>query len=503
MFIRSRFHHTIHVFKTKLLMRPNNLKHLLLKSILFLFVLGVNAVSYLPSDPNIQYHGRWNSADPSEYRTEWSSTYFKVRFTGSSIEVKITSSSVLYYEYQLDGGPWVKTTSPGVIAASGSGEHSLKFVRLNAGNHGYTLFQGLEVTGGVLLDPGQRRCLQMEFVGNSITTGWGNDGGQGGGADVQNGRLAWGPVLAEKFNAEWRVEAHSGQGMHNNLYEYGQQDAPGKYTMADEWEMMYEMKHGGDEYTTVWPFTDGYQPDVFFCSLGTNDFAQNSAYPTCTEFNGRYNEYLDLVRGYYPDATIILFGTNLPTWGAASVASYDSCNRCLAELVDYRNNVRNDANIYFANPKPGNLDANLWVDYNLYLPDNTHPNGEGHQIIATKMKAFMDAIPAIKDKLDQTTSGCITSIKEMGNINQLKVYPNPMTDDGVLEMELTNPSDVNFEIYSIEGRLIDSAAHNMLARGKHSFQLNMLFKKTNLTGGSYLIKVISGRSTSTIISILK
>lgn len=464
--------------------------------------IGLEAATYLPSDPMIQYHGRWNSADPTEYRTEWSSTYFKVQFTGTAIDVKITSSSVLYYEYQLDGGPWVKTTSPGMISTPGGGEHSLKFVRLNAGNHGYTLFNGLEVSGGTLVEPDQRRCLQMEFVGNSITTGWGNDGGQGGGADVQNGRLAWGPVLAEKYNAEWRVEAHSGQGMHNNLYEYGQQDNPGKYTMADEWEMMYEMKHNGDEYTTPWPFNDGYEPDVFFCSLGTNDFAQNSAYPTCSEFNGRYNEFLDLVRGYYPNATIILFGTNLPTWGSPTVASYDSCNRCLGELVDYRNTVRNDPNIYFANPKPGDLDANLWVDYTLYLPDNTHPNGEGHQIIATKMKAFMDGIPAIKNKLDAAEVACITSVSELNEGVDFKVYPNPIQSNSKIEINLLNDQEIQIQLYSIEGKLLDKSSLLNMKSGKNVFDFVQVFEGIQDIHGNYLIQIKSGNSTvSKVISI--
>lgn len=67
----------------------------------------------------------------------------------------------------------------------------------------------------------------------------------------------------------------------------------------------------------------------------------------------------------------------------------------------------------------------------------------------------------------------------------LKLYPNPASEYLFLDLELENTSDIKLDIRSVEGQLIRSISHDMLATGEQSFQVRV----SDLPTGIYLLTI--------------
>jgi hypothetical protein len=78
-----------------------------------------------------------------------------------------------------------------------------------------------------------------------------------------------------------------------------------------------------------------------------------------------------------------------------------------------------------------------------------------------------------------------TGMKENKSDFVLEVFPNPVTTKATIRFNLDHNSQVRLEIYSIDGKLIQTLINNQLNAGGQSFEWN----PGNLTG-SYLVKLI-------------
>src|ERR1700744_6387238 len=57
------------------------------------------------SDTNIQYFGRWDFSNRTNYVSDWGGAYLKVNFTGTTVKL-MTGRKSNYYA-KIDGGPWI------------------------------------------------------------------------------------------------------------------------------------------------------------------------------------------------------------------------------------------------------------------------------------------------------------------------------------------------------------------------------------------------------------
>src|SRR5690606_32148468 len=93
-----------------------------------------------------------------------------------------------------------------------------EFYRRTEALFGTTTVLGLSVTGGALLAPPPERPL-FEFVGDSISAGYGNEGAHAEcdfSADTQNHYLAFPMLVARAFGADASTVAWSGRGVVKN-----------------------------------------------------------------------------------------------------------------------------------------------------------------------------------------------------------------------------------------------------------------------------------------------
>src|SRR5690606_17269343 len=108
----------------------------------------------------------------------------------------------------------------------------------------------------------------IEFIGNSITCGMGNDASAIAcntreWYDQHNAYMAYGPLTARKLNARWQLTAESGIGLIHSCCNK-------KTTMPQ----VFDKINVADD-TIAWDFSR-YQPDVVTVCLGQNDGIQDS-----------------------------------------------------------------------------------------------------------------------------------------------------------------------------------------------------------------------------------
>jgi hypothetical protein len=175
----------------------------------------------------------------------------------------------------------------------------------------------------------------MEFIGNSITCGYGNEGPNKEckfSASNENGYMAYGAITARAFNAEYCAVAFSGKGIYKNYDESMEETIPELYDRALTFKENVQ-----------WDFKK-YIPEVVVINLGTNDFAHSN--PDSAAFVGKYEEFVKTIRKNYPQAHIICINGPMMNdqWPAGSKA-LSTLKRYVNGMVD-RFNKSGDAKIY-------------------------------------------------------------------------------------------------------------------------------------------------------------
>jgi lysophospholipase L1-like esterase len=246
-------------------------------------------------------------------RFSWSGSGFVARFDGTSLSMQVNSGNTLIYKTVVDDMPRAAfTVASGmqtVTLATGlaAGVHTVALYRQTEGPQGASQLISLTVGGGTLMAPPPPPARLIEFVGDSITAGYGNLGTLND-SDCYPTESHWdtyGAVAARALNAEVNTIAISGQGAYRN---YGGE-------MTNTAPTTYPRAIAGDA-TPLWSF--GPQPQVVFVNYGTNDISNNKGDPGMP-FRTAYASLLQMVRGKNPNARIIciigplLSGTELST----------------------------------------------------------------------------------------------------------------------------------------------------------------------------------------------
>lgn len=256
----------------------------------------------------IHFVGRFDFRDAAGPRFEWSGSSIVTHFHGTGIAIQL--GEILFadgngehaeFRVTLDGASTsllvLGNASQSYTLATGLplGDHVVEIFRRSEALFGTVQFLGFEVEGGSLIASDYPFARRMEFIGDSITAGYGNEGdGSGAGcafsASTENGAAAFGAVTAKNLDAAYSAVAWSGRGMRVN---YGNAELP---TIPD----LYDLSRPTDP-TSTWDFAS-YTPDVVVVHLGTND-TWSVADPG-VDFTTVYAEFLARVRGYYPASEI-------------------------------------------------------------------------------------------------------------------------------------------------------------------------------------------------------
>lgn len=263
------------------------------------------ASAFVPADdPNIVYMGRTSRRTPGCVSFTYPGVSIFADFEGTSIKMKAKPGSGDFM-VEIDGGlPFrirFAAADSVVTLAEGlpGGTHSARLMYAVEGHEFRPAFYGFYLDGGKKLAPAPRLPQRrIEFIGNSITCGYGIESEDRDAPftyATENHYYTYAALTARALEAQHLVVARSGIGVYRN---YGS-PASGS---PDCMPAMYEQTLFLDS-TELWNH-DLYTPDVVCVNLGTNDVSED-----------KYDEKLltDAYRGFaahlratYPEAKIVM-----------------------------------------------------------------------------------------------------------------------------------------------------------------------------------------------------
>ena len=329
------------------------------------------------ADPRIRYTGRIDFSDPARPGFDWPAIRIEAVFEGTSLIVLLQDGQNSY-NVTIDGQEVVLHTRPGedrYVVAEGlsDGRHTFRMIKRTETFFGTPVFLGFELDAGrdlASLPPAPER--RIEFVGDSITAGYGSEGESPTctfSAATENVELTYAAMTAKELGAGYTIIAVSGVGIVRN-FNTADKMSPG--TMLTYYDLTTT-----DQDSEEWDF-NRWVPDAVVINLGTNDFS-TVPHPAGEVFLQGYTELIVKIRNRYPDAHI---------FAMAGPIMVDPAEDTIRSVVTQMREILDDDRVHFVKIE-NNLELSA-VDYGC----DWHPNGSGHRKIAEQL------IPRIREELD-------------------------------------------------------------------------------------------------------
>ncbi|PTL75509.1 SGNH/GDSL hydrolase family protein [Vitiosangium sp. GDMCC 1.1324] len=348
---------------------------------------------YAADDKKLQHVGRmdWSTPDGPTYAHSGVTVRFRCNCTG--VDVAFADNGTGGDEHTnwvnviVDGKTEAKVQlKPGSNIIRGArnlkkGEHTVEIVKRTEPYAGSIQFLGLSLQG-VLLDPPPWPEKKMEFIGDSITCGYGdevriyaptytepNTGYHSKNEDISQ---AYGTLIGRRFNAEVVTTCISGTGIYRNL------DGS---TEGRAFPYLYKRIYPDQEAPLF--DTSLFAPDLIVINLGNNDFnvlddTGIPSAPPADEFKLAYARFIWDLRAMYPHAKIIasvgpMMNDNYPE----GRKHWTKMQTWVSEMVAFLE----DPNVYYFayTPIVGDPYGEDW-----------HPTAESHAQMAQELSDFIE-----------------------------------------------------------------------------------------------------------------
>ncbi len=256
-----------------------------------------------PTDTNIKYIGRIEDSDPNFIKFTYPGVQIRTGFTGTSLEMMCKLHSG-YFMAEIDGGEpfkisFIGNTVTNLARDLSDGTHQAIITYIGEGYENVPEFHGFFVDKGKTLAPAAPLPKhKIEFIGNSITCGYGieaNSEAEHYEEKTANFYYTYAARTARNLDAQAVVVARSGIGVYRS---YNGPKTGDKVNMNTEYPytLLYNDKH-------PWDFSR-YTPELVCINLGTNDTSTQGADSTLL-VNG-FKKLYHQVRSHYPQAKIVL-----------------------------------------------------------------------------------------------------------------------------------------------------------------------------------------------------
>ena len=268
-----------------------------------------------PADKQIVYTGRISFANPERPAWNFPGVQIIAAFEGTSLRMMAKPKSG-YFMAQIDQAEPFKVAFRGerdsvvtLATALPDGRHTVRLMYVIEGYEFFPEFWGFVLDKGRhLVDAPVLPTRKIEFIGNSITCGYGNEGVskfQGFEYETENHYYSYASITARNLEAQHWVVARSGIGAYRNYN--------GPKTGNPESNMLVQYEYTGyawkpelrQEPTFLkekWDF-NRYQPDVVCINLGTNDLSTSNY--DVRQLKQNYHRLLKMVRQHNPKAKIV------------------------------------------------------------------------------------------------------------------------------------------------------------------------------------------------------
>ena len=329
------------------------------------------------ADQRIRYTGRIDFRDPARPEFDWPAVTIEAAFEGTSLVVLLEDGQNSY-NVTIDGQESVVHTRPGenrIVLAEGlaDGRHTLRMTKRTETFFGTPVFIGFEIDAGrnlISLPPALER--RIEFIGDSITAGYGSEGNSPTctfSKETENVELTYAAVTANELEAGYTIIAVSGVGIVRN-YNTADKMSPG--TMLTYYDLTTT-----DKDSLEWDF-NRWVPDAVVINLGTNDFS-TAPHPAGEVFLQGYTELIMKARSRYANAHI---------FAMAGPIMVDPAEDTIRSVVTQMREILNDDRVHFVK-----IENNLVLSGTDYGCD-WHPNASGHRKIAEQL------VPRIRQEMN-------------------------------------------------------------------------------------------------------
>lgn len=248
----------------------------------------------------------------------------------------------------------------------------ISVVKLSEAAYSNIGVKNINVTSEYGIIPTPARKHKIEFIGDSITCGYGIDAAdqyEAFATTNENGEKTYAALIGKHFKADYNVISWSGIGVYSS---YTESSKPNQSFLMPP---IYEKTAPNELSNDMWDFAQ-WQPDLVVINLGTNDNTWTKGIQERADlFGTAYYEFIEQVRKANPNAYIIcslgVMGSKLLPEIKEQVALYSANTgdyRITTFEFDYRDGVSDGFGAGF------------------------HPSAVTHQKMADKMIPFIEQI---------------------------------------------------------------------------------------------------------------
>lgn len=253
-------------------------------------------------NPDIAYMGRIHWTDDGEGAFNYPGTSALLRFKGTGLSMETSPGSGKFVVEIDDEAPKTFVFSPAdsLMVLADNLDDTVHDVRITYAIEGFEFnphFRAFHINGD-LLPAAPKPELKIEFIGNSITCGYGiedDNPNNGFSYDTENHTMTYAHKAARALNADVNVVARSGIGIYRN-YDSPKEGDTKTMPLEYDYTLLYDHDYEWDH--------SQFHPDIICINLGTNDTSENNY--DITLFEKHYRNFLVHLRELHPDAKIVL-----------------------------------------------------------------------------------------------------------------------------------------------------------------------------------------------------
>jgi lysophospholipase L1-like esterase len=305
---------------------------------------------YSGNDIAIARHGRTLVKD-NAIELISSASYAEFQFKGDICNVMLSNKAIEgdynYAAIELDGNYLQRIKVESNVLQSftfRAGEeadwHTLRIYKATEAANGLIVLHGVKASEIQAIT--ENLDLKIEFIGNSITCGMGNDAGEipcgrNKWYDQHNAYWSYAAITARSLSADFMLSSVSGAGIYRNW----NSDGPAL-------PRLYESAYLHIDSLMKWDFS-AWIPDVVVIALGTNDLSdgdgENPRLPfDSTAFIYEYAGFISTIYSHYPDARLVLLSSPMVT--AAKSAILSSCLESIKNIFAHQFPARKKIDVF-------------------------------------------------------------------------------------------------------------------------------------------------------------
>ena len=284
---------------------------------LSLALLGTSAcTAQAPAPLPVHVGGRTIANSDGSLSFGWPAVYFESRFHGTAVSVSVQTNDDRL-QLLVDGAEKALLIQPGstslTIAGLTPGDHVVRLEKVTESQSGGSRFVGFYPAEGSTPLPPPAHARQIEFIGDSLTVGYGNTSRSRTCTnqeihDTTDSQQGIGPTLARAVEADYRVHAYSGHGVVRNY----NGSSPGQSMV-----LLYP-RLKPDDPAHLETDTSAWKPQIIVINLGTNDFSTpvhagetwKDGEALAADYRATYIAFAKMLMAKQPQAHLILMGSD-------------------------------------------------------------------------------------------------------------------------------------------------------------------------------------------------